>query len=87
MLLTGDPEASSFLFFSTGSKLDGSTAVLALTPVLFVFRVPAWKQRTRRRRGSRCAAMLAGGGRADHAHRGCDVTRQLVLTANFTRTP
>ena len=35
-----DPGTSYFLFFSGRFELDGSTVVLALTLVLFIFRVP-----------------------------------------------
>lgn len=64
-------------FFSARFKLDGSPVVLALTVVLFIFRVPQLKQCTRSRRGSRCVARLAGGRHIGHAHRRYDVTRQL----------
>lgn len=68
-----DPDPSSSSLFSSDTfKLDGSTVVLALTLVLFILRVLALKPCTRWRRGSRCAARLAG-----HAHRGYDVTYQL----------
>lgn len=72
-----DPDTSSFLFSSNRLELDGSTVLLALTLALFIFRVSAWKRCTRRRRGSRCAARLAGVRRAGHAHRRYDVTHQL----------